>query len=182
MTPVKPGGLCTPDFSPSFLVYQAYSQVLVQKAENIDCSTLPPRPSGDINVTQIQARVVWNMCCIKDLLVLALKDGVFGYDIRSGAFGELKWRVQGRLKGMLTEMRACGVTSDGHGHLFICDSNNKCVQIFSVDGVYMRALFSGGSLGIPLRVQSQEITTSLVLLCDIGSNEAVLNVIKINKG
>ena len=34
-------------------------------------------------------------------------------------------------------MSPYGVTTDGRGHLFVCDQQNACVQMFSTDGVYM---------------------------------------------
>ena len=41
---------------------------------------------------------------------------------------------------MAKDMDAWGVTTDMRGHLFICDHENDCVQMFSTDGKYMGAL------------------------------------------
>ena len=60
---------------------------------------------------------------------------------------------------------ADGVTTDGQGHLFVCDYGNQCIQKFSVDGVYKGALVTDRELGRPHQVAWCENTDSLVVLC-----------------
>ena len=43
--------------------------------------------------------------------------------------------------GMEYPMKPSGITTDGNGHLFICDEDNGCIQIFYTDGTYMYALW-----------------------------------------
>ena len=56
---------------------------------------------------------------------------ICAYDVTSG---KLVWMTKGGLPGMATEMCAESVASDGSGHLFICDTNNSCIQVLSADG------------------------------------------------
>ena len=54
--------------------------------------------------------------------------------------GEMVWTVQGKLPGTDKDICGVAVTSDGNGHLFVCDTNNNCVQMFSADGSYQGRL------------------------------------------
>ena len=51
---------------------------------------------------------------------------------------------EGKLAGMDAVLNAWGVVTDGHGHLFVCDYDNACVQKFSARGQY---LGGGGAEG-----------------------------------
>ena len=81
-----------------------------------------------------------DMCCIgmeeKDYFISTNGyKGVFTYN---GDLEKLDWNVKGRLTGMKKDVSLWGVTSDGHGHLLLRDTENRCIQMFSVtDGRYM---------------------------------------------
>ena len=53
------------------------------------------------------------------------------YNIKTG---EMVWAVNGKQPGTNKDICGVAVTSDGNGHLFVCDTNNNCVQMFSADG------------------------------------------------
>ena len=160
--PQKPAGMCTPLFTSSVLVYQDVS-VVPNLVQSLDCSTLPLRLGGAITATLSQGTLPWHMCCVNDLLVGTTSEfGVFSYNTRSG---QLIWRAQGKLEGMNMEMDAGGVTTDGHGHLFVCDYNNQCIQMFSINGVYEGALLLDTELGRPHWVAWCENSDSLIVLC-----------------
>ena len=64
-------------------------------------------------------------------------------------------------------LKAQGLTTDDHGHLFVCDDNNKCVQMFHVaDGRYLGAVLSEGEqgLGEPFLVTWCSRMSSLVVI------------------
>ena len=73
--------------------------------------------------------------------------------------------MEGKLTGMRKKMNAWGVTSDNSGHLFVCDADNKCVQMFSVtDGTYHGPVIKPGDLGIgkPCRIcWCEEVSSSV---------------------
>ena len=62
-------------------------------------------------------------------------------------------------------IRPKGVTTDGQGHVFVTDENNKCIQIFSAGGKYVGVLLKEGQqgLGEPRRVRWNDATSSLVV-------------------
>ena len=64
------------------------------------------------------------------------------YDVN---LGKLAWIAKGKLPGMVKELCAEALTSDGQGHLFVCDTNNCCMQMFSADdGRYLRCVLREG--------------------------------------
>ena len=79
----------------------------------------------------------------------------------------LEWSLGGNLPGMDKEMEAQGVTTDGRGHLFVCDGNpgNGCVQMFSSGGRYLGYLLREGEadLGEPSLIRWNQETSSLVV-------------------
>ena len=86
--------------------------------------------------------------------------GVYAYNM---SIKVLEWSVIGKLEEMEEKIGSFGITTDGRGHLFVCDVNNMCIQMFCVrDGAYMGALMIRG-LGEPYRVEWCEATTALVV-------------------
>ena len=67
--------------------------------------------------------------------------------------------------GMKYEMNPSGITTDGRGHLFICDKANKCIQIVDTDGTYMCPVDCSCKveLGIPERLDWSKSESALVV-------------------
>ena len=67
--------------------------------------------------------------------------------------------------GMKHEMNPSGITTDGRGHLFICDTANECIQIFDTDGTYLCPVDCNGKLklGPPERIDWSETESALVV-------------------
>ena len=62
------------------------------------------------------------------------------------------WSVHGFLPdGMKSKIKPSGITTDGRGHLFICDIFNECIQILDTDGTYLCPINCNGTveLGTP---------------------------------
>ena len=79
--------------------------------------------------------------------------GVFSYS--AGADGQdAEWKMKGKLPGMRKESSLWGATTDSRGHLLVCDTENRCIQMLSSDGKYMGAIFTEGEqgLGQPWRI------------------------------
>ena len=70
---------------------------------------------------------------------------VFAYNMETGAE---EWSLPSDIPGATTTMQSCGITTDGNGHLFVCDINNSCIQMFDMNGGYIGVLLSGGEQGI----------------------------------
>ena len=103
----------------------------------IDCST---REHKVLSVTRISHVDIQDMCIVEQdnqkLLVTSNSfAGLNAYDVTSGI---VSWTVIGRPPGMAEELCSVGVTTDKQGHVFVCDSRNKCIHIFSTSGNYIR--------------------------------------------
>ena len=104
----------------------------------------------------------------EEFLISSHWAGIFSFKTRTG---QLKWSVEGRLPGMKEDLYAYRITSDDHGNLFVCDTANKCMQMFSVsDGRYLGCLFREGEHGFgkPWEVCWCEEMSSLLVADDQG--------------
>ena len=106
------------------------------------------------------------MCCLldresKQLIITARgNDGLTAFsNVRSG---RLEWNMKGELPGMTKSMCAEGVTTDGRGHIFVCDVRNKYIHMFTTAG-YKKAIWKGDEqgLGRPLSIRWCDKTSSL---------------------
>ena len=61
---------------------------------------------------------------------------------------------------------ARGVTTDGHGHLFVCDVGNNCIRLFSMHGRHLGTLLKQGDHGIgrPWWIRWNPKNSSLVIV------------------
>ena len=104
----------------------------------LGCSTSPPQEYGA--VTSSAGAEISDLCLVerdgKILSVIVTRSGMlFAIDVISQV---TKWEAKWDLgESMSHPLYAKNVTSDWHGHLFVSDSNNKCIQMFSVDGFYV---------------------------------------------
>ena len=129
---------------------------------------------------------IYDMCCTRYLgddknVVVAThgENGVFAYYTNANT---LAWKAGGRFPGMSQEMNAYGVTMDGRGHLFVCDGNNCCVQMFSVDGRYLGPMKIEGQVSrlFPKWISYSRSTSSLVIFFgDQTAKWKLLRVIKL---
>ena len=171
-----PGRLCTS--SPGTLVYTS-CQRNKQVVKWLDCSSFPPKTmTTNIKVSYADNHFIQDMCCTtyrqKDLLVTTHSfGGVYAY---IAGTDELEWSIHGRQPGMDSSINAVGITDNGRGQLFFCDTSNKCVQMISTDGIFLGTVLRSGrkGLGNPLRIRWCDKTKSLVIahqtrkLCSIS--------------
>ena len=84
-------------------------------------------------------------------------EGIHAYDVDTNKL-ESKKEIEG--------MEKSAIVSDGQGHLFVCDWDNKCIRMLSVsDGYYLGYLVKRGDqgLGSPSRGDWSEETSSLTV-------------------
>ena len=134
----------------------------------LDCNEGKPKLLKEKSFTTSQ-QTLWDMIGVRngaDELII----GISPADIHcySTATKSLKWRVSGSLPGMQKSLHAAGLTSDGHGHLFVSDGwyGNRCIQMFSVsDGQYLGCLIKQGEQGLecPNRICWHSESHSLVV-------------------
>ena len=94
--------------------------------------------------------------------------------------GKREWNFYGKLPEMEEDTNPCSATTNGHGHLFVSDSNNKCIQMFRVlDGGYLGCLVKDDErLGCPDYIRWCEKVSSLVVACRLKET-CHLNVINV---
>ena len=135
----------------------------------IDCST---REHKILSVTRTSHIDIQDMCIVeqdgKQILVTSSSfAGLNAYDVTSGV---VSWSVIGRPPGMAEELCSVGVTTDKRGHLFVCDSSNKCIHIFATNGNYMGPILKNHPLGTPQLVRWHEQKSLLIVATIIQSN------------
>ena len=168
-----PGILCAA--STDQLIFTDYYENSQNKtnpldAKWLDCKTKPPKI-----VKTLSLRETWvnDICVAHDGIKTNnnILIGTFGknprerlkaFDIGSNT---IKWNCDG-LPDMEKKFEPYGVTTDQHGHLFVCDQGNACVQIFSVkDGKYLGPLIKSGEqgLGVPRWIRWSKDKKSLIV-------------------
>ena len=79
-------------------------------------------------------------------LLFATKNGLLAFDIKTG---KQNWSVSLDQADLKEKMSISAITTDQQGHVFVCDTNNKCVHVFSDD--------NGEHLGILLKKEDRDI-------------------------
>ena len=167
VAPDYPGRLCTS--SPGTLVYTS-CQRNKQVVKWLDCRNFPPNTmTTNIQMPYAGNHFIQDMCCTthkeKDLLVTTHSFG--GVHAYIAGTDELEWRVSGRQPGMLSLINAVGITANGQGQLFFCDTSNGCIHMLSTEGIFLPpayvvrregTVFTGvclstGGGGVPWQVQ-----------------------------
>ena len=165
VAPHRPMRLCTT--TASTLLYEDWTKS-TREVHWLDVSDAQPKPAAGKCVIHTQLYRMYDMCAIhngdKHLLVAAAgEDGLFAYNMKRD---QLEWKVDVKPHGMEKYMEASGVTTDGRGHLFVCDSfnGNRCIQMFSVsNGKYLACLLKDVErIGTPARICWCEKTSSLL--------------------
>ena len=168
-----PGILCAA--SPEQLIFTDYHENSLNKtspldAKWLDCKTKPPK----IMEKTVSLRETWvNDICLAHGGIKTNNNvliGTFGknpkrllaLDIDSNT---IKWTCN-RLPDKEENFKPYGVATDHHGHLFVCDEGNACIQIFSVkDGKYLGSLIKSREqgLGVPRWIRWSKDAKSLIV-------------------
>ena len=78
---------------------------------------------------------------------------------------KFQWKAE--LNGTEKKMNAFCLTTDGRGHLYVCDMSNGCIHMFSMGGVYLGELNTSNSegdrIGVPRCIRWCSDTSSLVV-------------------
>ena len=136
----------------------------------LDCSTSPPSPATGSNVTHIRIQSgIHDMCCAhvkgRQFLITAHgHKGISGYDASTD---KLEWNFEGKVGYSGEAISPQALTTDGRGHLFVCDKQNKCIQMFSVvGGAYLGTVLGTGrnALRKPWRMRWCDDSASLIVV------------------
>ena len=139
---------------------------------------LPKPAAGKRPIRLREFDVIFDLCLVHDgnkqLLIVASRDSLCAYDT---ATDKLEWTLGRRLPGMENRMGPRGVTTDGHGHLFITDLSNQCIQMFSVSEIrYLGCLMKnaeifkehGHSTLTQVNIRWCKKASSLICVCQVG--------------
>ena len=110
------------------------------------------------------------MCCVNDgknwlLITVHYSSGIYAYSANTG---RLLWSVTETLPGNENKIHPQAVAAGAHGHIFVSDSNNACIQMFAADGAY---------LGATLKSKWENLRN----ICLNESMSALIAVHKVNK-
>ena len=148
VAPSEPGRLCTS--AVTFLLYEDLTTKLRQ-LRWLDCSVTPAPPpiQVGVSVTYTRHASLVDICCVQRgygaFLVTAR--GFHGIDAYNVTSSKLEWSVIGKLPGMKKGLCAWALTTDNVGTLLVADKSNKCIQMFSTEGMYLRFL-SRSTIGV----------------------------------
>ena len=161
--PHQPGVLCSA--SATTLLYEDQSKT-PREIRWLDCSFSRPKPAHGPNITYTQQNNIWDMCLVthdnKEVLVTSRgQRGIKAYNVSTD---EIEWKKKYGLRESGLDLS--GVTTDGRGHLFACDLNHACVQIFSVsNGKYLGRLPNFGRvLCNPVMIRWRHDNSSLLVV------------------
>ena len=159
----------------SFVYTDRYiTQDVHQVVNLVDCSTIPPKTRT--MATLDHSHAIWDMCCIQEgnkQLLIIVDGNVSAYDME---YGELEWNYN---EG---EGYAQAVTTDGKGHLFVCDTAKKCIHMFSGAGEFIITIVQSTALGIgtPVKIDWSEEMSSLVVAHTNDYDKYSISVINIS--
>ena len=181
VAPSKPGALCSA--KSHVLLFAEHHEYKVIRW--LDCSKLPLKPYDLMAKTKKEMLWSPDICYVdgadKQLIVAVDKSGqIHAYN---SATGRLEWVVENKgldcgrfptkrhirltaTSGMEKAMAPEAVTADDRGHLFICDSRNSCIQVFTTDGVYLGAILKEREKEFHLQMKARwSTTTSSLVIC-----------------
>ena len=160
--------------APSVLLYVDWSKTPFE-VHWLDLSNAQPKPAAGRIPIQTQHSEIYDMCFAQDgnrqLLVVAVgQEGLFAYDIETD---RLAWKVGENLG-------YAGVTTDGRGHLFVADYDNRCIHLIRTSGsIYAKFWMKfPDALGHPARIHWSEHTSSLIAAC-WSNGKWLLNIINV---
>ena len=166
LAPTQIRNLCT--VSPSTLLYIDLSKTPCE-VNMLDCTGQKPRSLREqvVRVEHTGISVCYTESVGKAFLIIAGRD-LCAYDLVSG---KMSWKI-----AQSNSMNAKGVTSDGCGHLFVCNDKNMSLEMYSVSkGKYLGCLIKNGEQGLGelWRVTWCNPKSSLIGAYDTGSKWSI---------
>ena len=169
LAPFKPVRMYSPN--PSVLLFQDWSTE-GQDVKWLDVTNIEEAPEytceKTIHTGKMPKDQAFFMCCVnnnsKKLLILVTRSKeLYAFNVDED---KLEWEVKDKLSSSDQQFGAVGLTADERGHIFVCDSHSRCVQMFSVDGEYLGLVLKEGAHGMGTLtglIQWFETTSSLIV-------------------
>ena len=150
VSPHCPGELCTPSTKTTTLIYHDKSQDS-QGIIWLDCTVSPPQQTNAMRLPHLSP--IHELTYTENLLVAT--DGLQNSRLRLEFTGESKWYIE-------RNMNPKTLSADERGRLFVLDSGNTSIEVFSTDGSYNVRLIKAGDqgLGVPMQIRWCDTTRS----------------------
>ena len=116
----------------------------------------------------------------KQLRVIAMISGKLrAYD---ETLDRLEWIAEAELPGMMRSLHVRSVAADDHGHIFVYDRANECIQKFSSTGKYLGCLLSEKEQGLKTiqLIRWSNHTSSLVVGHTNSEEQCHISVVKVD--
>ena len=131
----------------------------------------------------LSAYSINEMCCIRGGrgLLFVTENGLDTCDTETG---KQNWSVTLNQPDLKEEMSISGITTDGKGRFFVCDTSNQCVHVFSDnDGEHLGILLKkeGGVIGVPHRIGWNHKSGLLVVTHKQDDSRFMVSIYKLRK-
>ena len=160
------------------------------------CTTGSPVPLTCTRATDVRQSAIEDMCIVqhegRTLIVVAdYYEGIFAFNAETGEVDFKFYSDDLSINKEETtdrdkdgegeeEMYARSITADNRGNLFVCDTNNCCIHVFTIDGEYQGVAFKRGDEGLakPKRVRWCQSLSSLIIAHQQGDVYSI-NIVKL---
>ena len=140
MAPLQTGSLC--GVSPNGSILLCEDLLESGKVRWLDCSVSPPKICEEFKAIESQ-KEIWDMCCVENngkklVVMLTWSCKLYAFDSESG---HLEWRDRDHVVSEDgNSLRITKLTTDGLGHLFVYDHDQKCVLRLNAEGHYLNTV------------------------------------------
>ena len=166
------GRLCTAETSTLLYVDKSKTPTEVTW---LDCSTSPPQPVSDRQNTQLPHNRIHDIVFLnkgkKEMLLYTCDDGVFAHNVKSS---QNEWSITSFHRRPLKN--PCSVTTNDRGHIFVSDTNNSVVLMFSSDGVELGTVMDPRDIARPGPICWCESLLSLVVAYEVNDKWAIVAI------
>ena len=130
----------------------------------MSCQTMPPTTSDmvntDSNLDLPRSASDISLVNHKDTQLVAICSSGRGIICFDKTFNKSLWAIKGAFRECDAEMKVEGVTTDDMGHIFVCDSKNSCIRIFSTSGIYTDTILRDGEAGLGQLLKAKWCSTT----------------------
>ena len=140
MAPLQTGSLCAVSQTRPILLCEDLLES--GKVRWLDCSVSPPKVCEEFETIESR-KEIWDMCCVESngqqlVVMLTCSWKLYAFDSVSGC---LEWRDRDHLESQDgNPLRITKITTDGVGHLFVYDHDQKCILKLNAEGHYLNTV------------------------------------------
>ena len=183
VAPHLPGTLCVGTGPMLFYVDRS---AFPRKVFQLDCGNISD-VAKESGFTQTEEHQIQDMCCmthgLTDLLITANgENGISAYTVANSITknGCLEWEIKDVIPGTELKMNARAVAADSLGHIFVCDSANRCIQLFSIEGEYLGEMLWSDIRGAMSAIRwNNDLSYLAITSQDFGKDKRCILIVKV---